>query len=62
MTTNDTPDVIPPCPSCGMTPVRRTGRPTKRSEPMIRELITLVASGTPVKDAARCIGINPTTL
>ena len=40
----------------------RKRRPRKRNEGIIRQILTLIASGTPVKDAARLAGINPTTL
>ncbi len=37
-------------------------RPTKRHERLVRELLTLIASGAPIKDAARHVGIDPVTL
>ena len=37
-------------------------RPSKRNEGLIRQLLTIVAAGNPVKSAARMVGINPATL
>jgi hypothetical protein len=39
-----------------------TGRPTKRTEALVREVITLVATGTTVQDAAQQVGVDPVTL
>lgn len=40
----------------------KKGRPTKRNEALVREVITLVATGTRAKAAARQLGVDPVTL